>query len=55
MTTYRVTYPLISRDATRDFDSRAEAEAFATERRNLNSTYQTIHAWRRVQVEEIVR
>jgi hypothetical protein len=51
--TYRVTYPLITQDGFRDFESKEEAERFADERRN-NSRYQTMHAWRRVEVTRLM-
>jgi hypothetical protein len=50
---YRVTYPLITTDATRDFDNRDEADKFANECRNRTSPYLTIHSWRSVKVEPI--
>jgi hypothetical protein len=50
---YRVTYPLITTDAARDFARREDAERFAAERRNLASPYLTIHSWRRVRVVEL--
>ena len=53
MTTYRVTYPLITQDAHRDFGTREEAEAFAQARRNAPSRYQTIHSWRQITVKEV--
>ena len=51
-TKYQVTYPLISQDAKRTFETRAEAEAFASERRQP-TPYGTIHSWQRVKIEEI--
>lgn len=48
-----VTYPLITTEGRRVFATRAEAEAFANERRNATSPYLSIHAWRQVKVEEI--
>lgn len=53
MMIYRVTYPLITRDAHRDFETRLEAEAFATEKRNRASRYLTVNSWRLVKVEEV--
>ena len=53
MTKYKVTYPLITMDASRLFDTRDAADAFANERRNFCSQYQSIHAWRRVKVEAV--
>lgn len=50
---YRVTYPLITTDAHRDFETRAEAEVFAAEKRNRTSQYLTAHSWRSVRVEEV--
>lgn len=52
---YRVTYPLITADAQRDFDTREAAEAFASERRNIiaASPYMTSLQALRVKVEEI--
>ena len=51
--TFRVTYPLISTDGHRDFDTRAEAEAFARDRRNNPGRFQTENSWRLVKVEEV--
>jgi hypothetical protein len=51
--TYRVYYPLISRDGHRDFDTREAAEQFAGEMRNRASPYLTIHSWRRVEIVEL--
>jgi len=50
--TYRVHYPLVTRDTYRDFATEAEAQTFANERRQPHP-YQTIHAWRAVRVEVI--
>ena len=51
---YRVYYPLITRDAFADFDTRIDAEKFAGEMRNRTSPYLTRHAWQRVSVVEIL-
>jgi hypothetical protein len=51
--TYRVTYPLITQDGHRDFESREEAEAFAREKRNNPGRFQTMNSWRLVKVEEL--
>lgn len=55
MKAYRVTYPLITSDASRDFMTREEAEAFARGRRDIceQSPYMTSQCWRMVRVEEI--
>ena len=55
MKAYRVTYPLITSDASREFLTREEAETFARERRELcdRSPYMTNQSWRMVRVEEI--
>lgn len=45
---YRVHYPLITRDAYRDFETKPEAEAFAGERRNAAG-----NMWRHVRIEPI--
>ena len=50
---YRVTYPLITCDGSRDFATCEEAEKFASARRDIISEYQTMHSWRMVKVEEI--
>jgi hypothetical protein len=50
---FRVTYPLITQDGHRDFETREEAEKFADERRNYHGRYSTIHDWRHVKVEEL--
>ena len=50
---YRVSYPLITQDAHRDFPSMAEAMHFANEQRNRSSPYLTVHSWRRVGITEI--
>ena len=41
---YRVTYPLITTDGHRDFDTRAEAETFANEKRNNPGRFQTANS-----------
>jgi len=51
--TYRVTYPLISTDGHRDFDTREEAEQFASEKRNNPGRFQTENSWRLVKVEQV--
>lgn len=53
MTKYRVTYPLITTDGHRDFDTREQAETFANTRRNAESPFLTIHSWQRVQITEV--
>lgn len=53
--TYRVTYPLISTDGHREFDTREEAEAFAREKRNNLGRFQTVNSWQLVKVEEVGR
>jgi len=50
---YRVTYPLISTDGQREFETREEAEAFAREKRNNPGRFQTENSWRLVKVEEV--
>lgn len=52
---YRVTYPLISCDAQREFATEAEARKFAADYRVVieSSPHVTIHAWRRIKVEEV--
>ena len=50
---YRVTYPLITTDGHRDFDTREEAEKFASEKRSNPGRYQTENSWRLVKVEEV--
>lgn len=52
---YRVTYPLITQDGHRDFDTKEEAEKFAAQMRNHHSPYLTMHSWRMVKVEEVAR
>ncbi len=52
-TQYRVTYPLITTNGQRTFDTRAEADAFASKQRARTSPYLTIHSWRQVHVQEI--
>lgn len=50
---YRVTYPLITCDSHRDFETRDEADKFARSRRDIISEYQGIHSWQLVRVTEI--
>lgn len=50
---FQVTYPLITRDAIRVFDTEKEAQEFAAARRELVSRFLSIHDWRRVKVERI--
>ena len=50
---YRVTYPLITTDGHRDFDTREEAEKFAREKHNNPGRYQTVNSWRLVKVEKV--
>jgi hypothetical protein len=52
-TVYRVHFPLITQDTYRDFLTLAEANAFASERRNSESRFLTCHSWRSVRVETI--
>ena len=51
-TTFRVTYPLLTQDGYRDFETREAAEAFAREKRNSPGRFATVHSWRLVKVEE---
>ena len=51
--TYRVTYPLITQDGCRDFETREAAEKFAADKRNNPGRFQAINSWRHVKVEEI--
>lgn len=53
--TYRVFYPLITRDSCADFASKTEAEAFATAKRNaiIASPMLPSEAWHRVEIVEI--
>jgi|KBSMisStaDraftv2_1062788.scaffolds.fasta_scaffold31684_3 hypothetical protein len=53
MTQFRVTYPLITTNGQRMFDTREEAEAFASKQRARTSPYLTVHSWRQVYVQEI--
>ena len=56
MKKYRVHYPTIRDDQSRDFLTRAEAEKFARERQkilDLSPAYFNIHSWGTVWVEEI--
>jgi hypothetical protein len=55
MSQFRVTYPLITCDAERWFDTREEAEAFAAQRREVitASPYMTNRAWQRIKIEEV--
>jgi hypothetical protein len=50
---YRVTYPLITMDGHRDFETREEAEAFAREKRNNPGRFRTMNSWQLVKVEEV--
>lgn len=50
---YRVTYPLISTDGHRDFDTKIEADEFAREKRNNPGRFQTSNGWQLVKVEEV--
>jgi hypothetical protein len=45
---YRVYYPGITQDLTRDFATREEADAFACARRNAE-----LHMWRHVRIEAV--
>ena len=47
---YKVTYPLITQDGEREFETLKEAETFANERRNIFSRYQTNQSWRMVKI-----
>ena len=51
--TFRVTYPLITQDGHRDFETREQAEAFAQEKRNNPGRYGTTHSWRWVKIEDV--
>ena len=55
MKAYRVTYPLITSIASREFLTKEEAEVFARERREIcnRSSYLTSQSWRMVKVEEL--
>jgi len=53
MTTYRVHYPLITRDAHRDFTSKEEANRFFYEMRNRTSPHLTMNSWRHVRMVAI--
>ena len=50
---YRVTYPLITQDGSRDFETREAAEKFAADKRENPGRYGTVNSWRLVRVEEI--
>lgn len=50
---FRVTYPLITQDGHRDFNTREEAEKFARSMRDNPGRFQTSNSWRLVKVEEI--
>ena len=50
MTTYRVHYPLITRDAYRDFTDKAEANRFFYAMRNRTSPHLSMHSWRHVRM-----
>jgi hypothetical protein len=51
--TYRVTYPLISQDGHRDFETLEQAEAFARVKRDNPGRFQTENSWRMVKVTKI--
>src|SRR5215213_5138414 len=53
MTTYRVHYPLITRDAHRDFTSKEEANRFFYAMRNRTSPHLTMNSWRHVRMVAI--
>jgi hypothetical protein len=52
---YRVTYPLITQDGHREFETREDAEVFARAMRNRldASRYSTVNSWRLVSIQEI--
>lgn len=60
MTKFKVTYPLITTDGSRTFDTKAEAETFAREMRDRLENprtqslgYSTRNSANRVQVQEM--